>query len=51
MSLLDAASAITTETKVRRANPDWDAERVAREVAGIQTERGMPAPDPAELTG
>lgn len=51
VSLLDAASAITTETKVRRANPDWDDERVAREVAGIQQERGMPAPDPATFTG
>lgn len=50
IALLDAASAITTETKVRRANPEWDDERVGREVRGIQRERGLPAPDPAEIT-
>jgi A118 family predicted phage portal protein len=50
VSLLDAASAITTETKVRRANPEWDDERVMKEVAGIQAERGLTAPDPATFT-
>jgi len=51
INLLDAASAITTETKVRRANPDWDDDRVEREVQQIQVERGRPAPDPAAFTG
>lgn len=50
ISLLDAASAITTDTKVRRANPTWDDERVKREVAGIQAEKGRPVPDPALVT-
>lgn len=51
VSLLDAASAITTETKVRRANPEWDDKRVRDEVLGIQRERGLaPAPDPTTIT-
>ena len=51
IQLLDAASAITTDTKVRRANPTWDDDRVEREVRQIQLERGIPAPDPADFTG
>lgn len=36
VSLLDAASAISTGTKVRRANPDWSDDLVTEEVARIQ---------------
>ncbi|MDQ0894437.1 phage portal protein [Agromyces ramosus] len=38
LSLLDAAGAISTEQKVRRANPDWDDEQVDVEVAKIRSE-------------
>lgn len=51
VSLLDAASAISTETKVRRANPAWDDTQVGEEVARIQSEKGLTAPDPATFRG
>jgi len=51
VSLLDAASAISTETKVRRANPDRDDVWIGEEVARIQQEKGLTAPDPATFTG
>lgn len=51
ISLLDAASAISMETKVRRANPDWNDIQIGEEVARVQLERGMPAPDPVTFTG
>lgn len=54
VSLLDAASAISTETKVRRANPDRDDLWIGEEVARIQQEKGLtppPAPDPATFRG
>lgn len=50
LSLLDAASAISTEQKVRRANPDWDDAQVTEEVAKIRADHGT-APDPATFTG
>ncbi len=50
-SVASFVDGITTETKVRNPNPDWDDDRVAREVAGIQVERGMPVPDPTTFTG
>lgn len=46
VGLLDAASAISTETKVRRANPEWTDIQVGEEVARIQEEKGHPVPDP-----
>lgn len=51
VSLLDTASAISTETKARRANPGWDDIQVAEEVARIQQEKGLTAPDPAVFRG
>lgn len=51
ISLLDAATAISTDTKVRRANPGWDPERVDAEVAKILKEKGIEVPDPADFTG
>lgn len=50
MQLLDAASAISLEQKVRRANPDWDDQQVATEVAAIRADRPE-MPDPATFTG
>lgn len=50
LTLLDTASAISLEQKVRRANPDWDDIAVGDEVKAIRAERGM-APDPAEFDG
>lgn len=50
LSLLDAAGAISTEQKVRRANPDWDDELVLAEVAKIRADRAT-APDPATFDG
>ncbi|MFF0293162.1 phage portal protein [Kitasatospora sp. NPDC004614] len=46
LSLLAQAQAVSTETKVRRIHPDWDAEAVAAEVQRIHTETGQGAPDP-----
>ena len=51
VSLLDAASAISTETKVRRANPEWTEDQVGEEVKRIQLEKGLEAPDPATFHG
>lgn len=51
ISLLDAAKAISLDTKVRRANPDWDEPRIAEEVARLRAEQGAPAPDPAHFDG
>ncbi|MBG9885133.1 hypothetical protein ABE10_00740, partial [Bacillus toyonensis] len=50
LTLLDTASAISLEQKVRRANPDWEDDQVAAEVAAIRAERGN-APDPATFDG
>lgn len=49
LSLLDTAGAISTEQKVRRANPDWTEQQVKDEVELIRSERAVP--DPAGLTG
>lgn len=50
LSLLDAAGAISTEQKVRRANSDWDDEQVLAEVEKIRNDRPA-ALDPAQFTG
>lgn len=55
IGLLNAARAISLETKVRRANPDWTDVEVGEEVARLRTEYGsvsldsVPDPDPADL--
>lgn len=49
LTLLDTASAISLEQKVRRANPDWDDTQVGDEVKAIRKERAVP--DPAMFTG
>lgn len=51
ISLLEAAKAISLDTKVRRANPDWDEPRLQEEVARIRQEQGVRAPDPATFDG
>lgn len=50
LTLLDTASAISLEQKVRRANPDWEDEQIAREVKAIRAERPA-VMDPAYFTG
>lgn len=50
LTLLDTASAISLEQKVRRANPDWEDPQVNAEVSLIRAERAS-APDPATFTG
>lgn len=47
INLLDAASAISTATKVRMWNPDWDDKKVGDEVTAILGT----APDPNTFTG
>ncbi|GAB2519530.1 phage portal protein [Paramicrobacterium agarici] len=49
--LLNAAGAASTETLVRRTNPDWDDPQVDEEVARIRSERSFAVPDPATFTG
>ncbi|MGF1664093.1 MAG: phage capsid protein, partial [Kineosporiaceae bacterium] len=46
LQMLDAASAVTTETKVRMLHPDWDDPRIAQEVAGLMSERPATVVDP-----
>lgn len=50
LTLLDTASAISLEQKVRRANPDWEDDQILTEVAAIRAERPA-VPDPAAFTG
>lgn len=49
LTLLDTASAISLEQKVRRANPDWEDEQVTAEVSAIRAERVTP--EPASFVG
>lgn len=51
ISLLEAAKAISLDTKVRRANPDWDEPRIAEELTKLRAEQGTPAPDPDHFDG
>ncbi|MFA5608534.1 MAG: hypothetical protein WDA07_15425 [Leucobacter sp.] len=47
IGILKIADAISTETAVRRANPDWEDSAIGEEVARIQAERASQAvPDP-----
>lgn len=45
--LLAAAGAIATDTKVRRANPDWTEPQIEEEVAKIKAEAPAPAAMPS----
>lgn len=47
LQLLTAAEAASTETKVRMLHPDWDDQRVSKEVEAIRRDQGAPAPDPS----
>ena len=49
LTLLDTASAISLEQKVRRANPDWEDQQINDEVKAIQGERAVMTP--AAFTG
>lgn len=55
LQLLDAAGAISTETKVRRANPDWGQDEVDAEVARIKKDHeekmAVENPDPEPGSG
>lgn len=52
MQLLDAARAMSTETKVRTLHPDWEDAEVDEEVARIKDENAMgPLQDPGTFTG
>lgn len=51
LQLLAAAEAASTETKVRRANPDWDDDQVMAEVARIKDETSVTVTNPDTFTG
>ena len=46
VELLNRATAVSTELKVRMAHPDWNEQEVMDEVARIQGEQGLAVPDP-----
>lgn len=46
LALLEQARALSTDTKVRRLNPEWDDQQVAEEVARIHSESGASVPSP-----
>jgi A118 family predicted phage portal protein len=46
LELLTRAGAVSTATKVKAVNPDWDDAAVEAEVAAILAETGAAAPDP-----
>lgn len=46
ISTLDNARAISTDTKVRMAHPDWDEEQIVPEVQRVMAEQGLVVPDP-----
>lgn len=51
IQMLDAAHAISLQTKIERANPDWDETRVQQERDAILRETASgPAPDPGTFT-
>lgn len=45
---LERAGAVSTETKVRMVNPDWNDERVGAEVQKIREEKGFTGDDPMD---
>ncbi|MGW2497304.1 phage capsid protein [Streptomyces pseudogriseolus] len=48
LDLLARAGAVSTATKVKYLNPDWDDTAVQAEVRAILAETGAAAPDPAD---
>ena len=51
VDLLNRATAVSTEIKVRMTHPDWDEEDVMDEVLRIQEEQGLAVPDPTQVGG
>ncbi len=49
IDLLNRAEAVSTETKVRLANPQWDDQQVTEEVAAILAESGRTVTNPDDL--
>jgi A118 family predicted phage portal protein len=49
LELLHRAQAVSVDTKVRMAHPEWDDDAVAAEVQRIQEEQGLSVADPAEV--
>lgn len=49
MRALESARAISTDEKVRMIHPDWDEQRIAREVATINQEQGVMVGDPWQV--
>lgn len=50
LQLLHAAEAVSIQTRVERANPDWDEPRVTDEVKRIRDEQGATTADPETFT-
>lgn len=51
IEVLDRARAVSVETRVRMANPDWDDPRVTEEVERIKEEQGIGVEDPGSFRG
>lgn len=51
VELLNRAQAVSVDTKVRLAHPDWDNDQVKAEVDMILKEQGLAAPNPDEILG
>ena len=49
LQALDSARAISTDEKVRYLHPDWDNQRVEREVGTIHREQGVVVQDPFDV--
>lgn len=46
---LDNARAISTDTKVRMAHPDWDEDQIGPEVKRVMAEQGLVVPDADDM--
>ncbi|GII84586.1 hypothetical protein Ssi03_25760 [Sphaerisporangium siamense] len=49
LQMLEAARAVSSDTKVRMLHPDWDDEQVRDEVQRIKDDEGTPVADPLAL--
>lgn len=49
LQALESARAISTDEKVRAIHPDWDEQRIDREVATIHQEQGVMVGDPWQV--
>ena len=49
LQALESARAISTDEKVRMIRPDWDEQRIDREVATIHQEQGVMVGDPWQV--